>query len=90
MFFLNYMSLNCLVEIRIYVIVYVYIYCSISLLTFKYLFVCLRYNLGWKKYEQDMLNVEKTLWNIKSTSIRARVEEKVEEYRIRYHHYFRE
>ena len=28
----------------------------------KYLFFCLRYNLGYEKYEQDMLNVEETLW----------------------------
>ena len=59
-------------------------------LTFKCLFVCLRYNLGWEKYEQDMLNVEESLWNMKSTSIRAKVEEKVEDYRTRYPHYFRE
>ena len=30
-------------------------------LTFKCLFVCLRYNLGWERYEQDMLNVEESL-----------------------------
>lgn len=69
--------------------IYVYLLLNSSL-TFKYLFVCLRYNLGWEKYEQDMLNVEETLWNMKSTSIRARVEEKVEDYRTRYPHYFRE
>jgi hypothetical protein len=30
-----------------------------------------------------MLNIEKCLWNMKSTSIRAKVEEKVEDYRTR-------
>ena len=36
-----------------------YVYCSIFL-TFKYLFIYLRYNVGWEKYEQDMLNVEES------------------------------
>ncbi|KAG0595890.1 hypothetical protein M758_UG207200 [Ceratodon purpureus] len=48
------------------------------------------YNLGWEKYEQEMLNVEESLWNMKSTSIRSKVEEKVEDYRARYPRYFHE
>ena len=37
-----------------------------------------------------MLNIEESLWNIKSTSIRAKVEEKTEDYRAPYSRYFRE
>ena len=59
MFILKYKSFNCWVSIFLYVIIYMYVYCSIFL-TFKYLFVYLRYNVGWEKYEQDMLNVEES------------------------------
>lgn len=48
------------------------------------------YKLGWEKYEEKMLNVEETLWNMNLCSIRAMVEGKVEEYRSRYPQYFDE
>ena len=37
-----------------------------------------------------LLNVEENLWNMKSTLIKAKVKEKVEDYRTWYLCYFRE
>jgi hypothetical protein len=39
------------------------------------------YNLGGENYQQDIFNVEESLWNINSTSIGVKVENKVEDYR---------
>ena len=71
-----------------YYCIYVYSLFN-SFLTFKFLLVYLRYNLGWEKYEQNLLNIEESLWNMKSNSIRTKIEEKVEDYRTRYPHYFK-
>lgn len=42
------------------------------------------FNLWREKNWQDMLNVEENMWNIKPTLTKATVEEKAEDYRVRY------